>query len=64
LDDLEEGSPVSETENGKPKTRIVQRILHVHLANGSNTTQKKLQAVIYVVSVPTPESLQFTNISH
>jgi hypothetical protein len=64
LDDLEEGSPVSETENGKPKTRIVQRTLHVHLANGSDTTQKKLQAVIYVVGVPTPESLQFTNISH
>ncbi|OQD84047.1 hypothetical protein PENANT_c014G04955 [Penicillium antarcticum] len=47
LDDLEEGSPVPGTENGKPKTRIVQRTLHLHMADGSNT-QKKLQVVIYV----------------
>ncbi|CAG8898321.1 unnamed protein product [Penicillium egyptiacum] len=48
LDDLEEGSPEPESENGKPKTRIVHRTLHVHLANGSNTTPTRLQVVIYV----------------
>ncbi|KAJ9484550.1 hypothetical protein VN97_g8823 [Penicillium thymicola] len=48
LDDLEEGSPEPESENGKPKTRIVHRTLHVHLADGSDTTPTNLQVVIYV----------------
>ncbi|KAJ5514795.1 hypothetical protein N7463_004347 [Penicillium fimorum] len=48
LDDLEEKSPEPESENGKPKTRMVQRTLHVHLADGSDTTPTKLQVVIYV----------------
>ncbi|CAG7969615.1 unnamed protein product [Penicillium nalgiovense] len=48
LDDLEEGSPEPESENGKPKTRIVRRTLHVHLADGSDTTPTRLQVVIYV----------------
>ncbi|KAJ5430448.1 hypothetical protein N7491_007464, partial [Penicillium cf. griseofulvum] len=47
LDDLEEGSPEPESENGKPKTRMVHRTLHVHLADGSDTTTK-LRVVIYV----------------
>lgn len=51
LDELEEGSPEPESENGKPKTRIVHRTLHVHLADGSDTTPTKLQVVIYVVCV-------------
>ncbi|KAJ5960993.1 uncharacterized protein N7479_008143 [Penicillium vulpinum] len=45
LDDLEERSPEPESENSKPKTRIVNRTLHVHLAD---TTARKLQVVIYV----------------
>lgn len=49
LDDLEEGSPEPESENGKPKTRIVHRTLHLHLADGRDTTPTKLQVVIYVV---------------
>ena len=49
LDELEEGSPEPDSENGKPKTRMVQRTLHVHLADGSDTTPTKLQVVIYVV---------------
>jgi hypothetical protein len=49
LDDLEEGSPEPESENGKPKTRIVHRTLHVHLVEGSDTTPTRLQVVIYVV---------------
>ncbi|CAI7614690.1 unnamed protein product [Penicillium glandicola] len=48
LDDLEEGSPEPESENGKPNTRMVHRTLHVHLVNGSDTTPRKLQVVIYV----------------
>jgi hypothetical protein len=48
LDDFEEGSPEPESENGKPRTRIVHRTLYVHLG-GTDTTPKKLQAVIYVV---------------
>ncbi|CAI7605986.1 unnamed protein product [Penicillium crustosum] len=48
LDDLEEGSPEPEFENNKPKTRIVHRTLHVHLADGSDATPTKLQVVIYV----------------
>ncbi|KAJ6187008.1 hypothetical protein N7519_001916 [Penicillium mononematosum] len=48
LDDLEEGSPEPESENGKPKSRIVHRTLHVHLAEGSDTTPTRLQVVIYV----------------
>ncbi|KAI2717528.1 hypothetical protein CBS147332_4408 [Penicillium roqueforti] len=48
LDELEEGSPEPDSENGKPKTLIVQRTLHVHLADGSDTTPIKLQVVIYV----------------
>lgn len=51
LDDLEEGSPEPESENGKPKTRIVRRTLHVHLVGGSDTSPRKLQVVIYVVSL-------------
>ena len=50
LDDFEEGSPEPESENGKPKTRIVHRTLHVHLG-GSDMIPKKLQAVVYVVSL-------------
>ncbi|KGO76836.1 Protein of unknown function DUF1712, fungi [Penicillium italicum] len=48
LDDLEERSPEPESENGKPRSRIVHRTLHVHLADGSDTTPTKLQVVIYV----------------
>ncbi|KAJ5162925.1 uncharacterized protein N7500_004755 [Penicillium coprophilum] len=48
LDDLEEGSPEPMSENGKPKTRMVHRTLHVHLADGPDTTPTKLQVVIYV----------------
>ncbi|KAF3024539.1 hypothetical protein E8E15_007204 [Penicillium rubens] len=48
LDDLEEGSPEPESENGKPNTRIVHRTLHVHLAEGSDATPTRLRVVIYV----------------
>jgi hypothetical protein len=62
LDDFEEGSPEPETENGKPKTRIVHRTLHVHLG-GLDTTPKKLQAVIYVVCPDEPHAtIRTTNI--
>ncbi|KAJ5347765.1 uncharacterized protein MYU51_009781 [Penicillium brevicompactum] len=47
LDDLEEGSPEPESENGKPKTRIVRRTLYLHLG-GADAAPKELQAVIYV----------------
>jgi hypothetical protein len=63
LDDLEEGSPDPETENGKPQTRILQRTLYVHLANGSHTTPKELQAVIYVVSVLILKSTHYQCVS-
>lgn len=49
LDDLEEGSPEPESENGKPTTRIVRRTLYLHLG-GPDAAPKELQAVIYVVS--------------
>ncbi|KAJ5468608.1 hypothetical protein N7475_006360, partial [Penicillium sp. IBT 31633x] len=48
LDDLEEGSPEPESENSRPKTRIVQRTIFVHLIDDSDTSPRKLQAVIYV----------------
>lgn len=53
LDDLEEGSPVSESDANKSKTRIVHRTLHVHLEDGSggDGDPRKLEAVIYVVRV-------------
>jgi hypothetical protein len=53
LDDFEEGSPEPDTENGKPKSRIVHRTLYVHLG-GSDMKPKKLQAVIYVVCLCGP----------
>ncbi|KAJ5524960.1 hypothetical protein N7494_011610 [Penicillium frequentans] len=50
LDDLEEGSPVSESDANKSKTRIVHRTLHLHLGDGSggDGDSRKLEAVIYV----------------
>ncbi|KAJ5672331.1 hypothetical protein N7507_001458 [Penicillium longicatenatum] len=50
LDDLEEGSPVSESDVNKSKTRIVHRTLHVRLGDGSGGDghARKLEAVIYV----------------
>jgi hypothetical protein len=53
LDDLEEGSPVSESDANKSKTRIVHRTLHVRLGDGSGGDghARKLEAVIYVVRV-------------
>lgn len=51
LDDLDEGSPEPEVSSSKPKTRIVHRTLHVQMANASGDSLKKLQAVIYVVSL-------------
>lgn len=53
LDDLEEASPVPgpESEASKPSTRIVNRTLHLQLANPSISDRpRKLQAVVYVVS--------------
>lgn len=51
LDDLEEESPAPELETGKPKSRIVRRFIHTHDSDGN---LKKLQAVIYVVSIQGP----------
>lgn len=51
LDDLGEGSPEPETSTGKPKSRIVHRALHVKMENASGDSLRKLQAVIYVVSL-------------
>ncbi|KAJ5647635.1 hypothetical protein N7490_004007 [Penicillium lividum] len=50
LDDLEESSPVSESDANKSKTRIVHRTLHVRLSDGSGGDGdiRKLGAVIYV----------------
>ncbi|OOQ83972.1 hypothetical protein PEBR_32211 [Penicillium brasilianum] len=49
LDDIEEGSPESEVDAGRPRSRIVHRSIHICLADsqGEKST-KKLQAVIYV----------------
>ncbi|KAJ5894337.1 hypothetical protein N7495_006028 [Penicillium taxi] len=46
LDDLEERSPVSEPDSGKPKTRIIHRSVHVQLAD--TPSKRRLEAVIYV----------------
>lgn len=53
LDDLEEGSPVSESDANNTKTRIVHRTLHLYLGDGSggDGDPRKLEAVIYVVRV-------------
>lgn len=51
LDDLDEGSPEPELSTGRPKSRIVHRTLHVQTASASGGGSKKLQAVIYVVSL-------------
>ncbi|KAJ5774561.1 hypothetical protein N7457_009457, partial [Penicillium paradoxum] len=48
LDDLEEASPEPESENGKPKTRIVHRTVYLHLVGGPDTSPRKLRVVIYV----------------
>ncbi|KAJ5084388.1 hypothetical protein NUU61_008967, partial [Penicillium alfredii] len=48
LDDLEEGSPASELDPPKPKSRIMRRILHVRLADAADGHRKQLQAVVYV----------------
>lgn len=53
LDDLDEGSPEPEMRTDKPKNRIVHRTLHVEMADGSESSLKKLRAVIYVVSLGT-----------
>lgn len=49
LDDLEEDSPAPEAEASQPKSRIIKRFIHTHTSDGSS---KRLQAVIYVVSLP------------
>ena len=57
LDDLEEASPVPrpESEASKPSTRIVNRTLHLQLADPSiSDKSRKLQAVVYVVSIKHP----------
>lgn len=51
LDDLEEDSPASESDTGKPKTRIVHRTIHVQLTDDPDQSPKRLQAVIYVVGL-------------
>ncbi|KAJ5625943.1 hypothetical protein N7510_002252 [Penicillium lagena] len=48
LDDLEEGSPRSEEESSKPKTRIVHRTLHVRRVGEAEGETQEVQAVIYV----------------
>lgn len=50
LDDLEEENPEPKLDNGRPKSRIVHRTLHVRLA-GQGGISRKLQAVIYVVGL-------------
>ncbi|KAK5796720.1 hypothetical protein VI817_006004 [Penicillium citrinum] len=45
LDDLEEESPLPESETSKPKSRIVHRFIHVYDPDGNF---KRLQAVIYI----------------
>lgn len=62
LDDLDEGSPEPELEAGRPKSRIVHRTLHVRMADASGESMKKLQAVIYVVSLSIP-SIVFTQLT-
>lgn len=49
LDDLEEESPAGKSDGNKPKSRIVHRTLHVRLANASEESLRKVEAVIYVV---------------
>lgn len=51
LDELDEGSPEPGLSTGKPKSRIVHRTLHIRMANASDGSLRKLQAVIYVVSL-------------
>lgn len=48
LDDLEEGSPRSEEEPSKPKSRIVHRTLHVRRSGEADGETQRVQAVIYV----------------
>lgn len=48
LDDLEEESPAPEAEASKPKSRIIHRFIHIH---ASDESTKRLQAIIYVVSL-------------
>ena len=54
LDDLEESSPVPESNLSNYKTRIVHRTIHVHLADavGNLESPKKLQTIIYIVWPP------------
>lgn len=51
LDDLDEGSPEPQLSTGRPKSRIFHRTLHVQTSSASGGDSKKLQAVIYVVSL-------------
>jgi hypothetical protein len=47
LDDLDEGSPEPQAD-GRSKSRIIHRILHVQMTGSEE--MKQLQAVIYVVN--------------